>query len=77
MENIVQAIARDCLAATILKLTDKGYKIVMHIHDEVVLEAPMDVTVEEVCDLMGEELKWAKGLILRADGFETEYYKKD
>lgn len=77
VENIVQAIARDCLAATILKLTDKGYKIVMHIHDEVVLEAPMDVTVEEVCDLMGEELRWAKGLILRADGFETEYYKKD
>lgn len=77
VENIVQAIARDCLAATILKLTDKGYKIVMHIHDEVVLEAPMDVTVKEVCDLMGEELKWAKGLILRADGFETEYYKKD
>jgi DNA polymerase len=77
VENIVQAIARDCLAATILKLTDKGYKIVMHIHDEVVLEAPMDVTVKEVCDLMGEELKWAKGLILRADGFETGYYKKD
>ena len=77
VENIVQAIARDCLAATILKLTDKGYKIVMHIHDEVVLEASMDVTVKEVCDLMGEELKWAKGLILRADGFETEYYKKD
>lgn len=77
VENIVQAIARDCLAATILKLTDKGYKIVMHIHDEVVLEAPMDVTVEEVCDLMGEELKWAKGLILRADGFETGYYRKD
>lgn len=77
VENIVQAIARDCLAATILKLSDKGYKIVMHIHDEVVLEAPMDVTVEEVCDLMGEELRWAKGLILRADGFETEYYKKD
>ena len=65
------------MAATILKLTDKGYKIVMHIHDEVVLEAPMDVTVKEVCDLMGEELRWAKGLILRADGFETEYYKKD
>lgn len=77
VENIVQAIARDCLAATILKLTDKGYKIVMHIHDEVVLEAPMDVTVKEVCDLMGEELRWAKGLILRADGFDTEYYKKD
>ena len=49
----------------------------MHILDVVVLEDSMDVTVMEVCDLMGEELRWAKGLILRADGFETEYYKKD
>ena len=77
VENIVQAIARDCLATSILKLTDKGYKIVMHIHDEVVIEAPINVTVDEICNIMGEELKWAKGLILRADGFETSYYKKD
>ena len=49
----------------------------MHIHDEVVVEAPLDVTVEEVCEIMGREIEWAKGLILRADGFETEFYKKD
>ena len=77
VENIVQAIARDCLATSILKLTDKGYKIVMHIHDEVVIEAPINVTVDEICNIMGEELKWAKGLILRAEGFESSYYKKD
>ncbi|MBF4806036.1 MAG: hypothetical protein HXM47_05525, partial [Pseudoleptotrichia goodfellowii] len=50
---------------------------VMHIHDEVVIEAPMSVTVEEVCEIMGKEIEWAKGLQLKADGFESNYYKKD
>lgn len=77
VENIVQAIARDCLAVSIKRLTDAGYKIVMHIHDEVVIEAPAHTTVEEVCEIMGREIEWAKGLILRADGFGTDYYKKD
>lgn len=77
VENIVQAIARDCLAVSIKRLTEKGFKIVMHIHDEVVIEAPMETTVDEVCEIMGKEIEWAKGLLLRADGFETMYYKKD
>jgi DNA polymerase len=77
VENIVQAIARDCLAVSIKRLTEKGFKIVMHIHDEVVIEAPMEITVDEVCGIMGQEIEWAKGLLLRADGFETMYYKKD
>lgn len=77
VENIVQAIARDCLAVSIKRLTEKGFKIVMHIHDEVVIEAPMETTVDEVCGIMGQEIEWAKGLLLRADGFETMYYKKD
>lgn len=77
VENIVQAIARDCLAMSIYRLNYLGYKIVMHIHDEVVVEAPGTVTVEEVCAVMDREIDWAEGLILRADGFETEYYKKD
>lgn len=77
VENIVQAIARDCLAVSIKRLTEKGFKIVMHIHDEVVIEAPMETTVDEVCEIMGREIEWAKGLLLRADGFETMYYKKD
>lgn len=77
VENIVQAIARDCLAVSIKRLTEKGFKIVMHIHDEVVIEASMETTVDEVCEIMGQEIEWAKGLLLRADGFETMYYKKD
>lgn len=77
VENIVQAIARDCLAVSIKRLTEKGFKIVMHIHDEAVIEAPMETTVDEVCEIMGQEIEWAKGLLLRADGFETMYYKKD
>ena len=77
VENIVQAIARDCLAVSTKRLTEKGFKIVMHIHDEVVIEASMETTVDEVCEIMGQEIEWAKGLLLRADGFETMYYKKD
>lgn len=77
VENIVQAIARDCLAMSIYRLDYLGYEIVMHIHDEIVVEVPKSVTVEEVCAVMDREIDWAKGLILRADGFETEYYKKD
>lgn len=77
VENIVQAVARDCLAMSIYRLNYLGYEIVMHIHDEIVVEVPKTVTVEEVCAVMDREIDWAKGLILRADGFETEYYKKD
>ena len=49
----------------------------MHIHDEVVIETPMETSVDEVCEIMGQDIEWAEGLILRADGFETPYYKKD
>ena len=77
VENIVQAIARDCLAESIERVKNAGYNIVMHIHDELVIEADIDTTVEEVCDLMGQPVPWAPDLLLRADGFETYYYKKD
>lgn len=78
VENIVQGIARDCLAEAMLRLDRHGYKIVMHIHDEVVLEAPEGQgSLEEACAIMGEELPWAEGLSLPADGFETCYYMKD
>lgn len=78
VENIVQAIARDLLAEAMLRLDNAGYEIVMHIHDEVVIEAPkMKGSLEEVCDIMGITPKWAEGLFLRADGYECEYYKKD
>lgn len=78
VENIVQAIARDCLAVSMLRLNAAGYKIVMHVHDEAVLETPNDFgSLDEVCAIMGQPIEWAKGLPLRADGYETDYYKKD
>jgi len=77
-ENIVQAIARDCLADAMLRLDDSGYKIVMHIHDEVVLEVPKGVgSTQEVDEIMSQPISWAEGLPLNADSFETEFYKKD
>ncbi len=78
VENIVQATARDCLAEAMLRLDKAGYKIVMHVHDEVILEMPYGKgTLEDACEIMGRDIPWAEGLLLRADGYETEYYKKD
>jgi DNA polymerase len=77
-ENIVQAASRDLLVAAMRRLSHKGYKIVMHVHDEVVLEVPDGVSsVEEVCSIMAETPAWAEGLILNADGYECNFYKKD
>lgn len=75
-ENIVQAIARDCLAVSMLKLDKEGYKTVMHVHDEVVIEARAD-RLDEICEIMGRPVDWAPGLELRADGFTTEFYRKE
>jgi DNA polymerase len=78
VENITQAISRDCLRDAMLRLDDVGYDIVMHVHDEAVIEAPYGFgSVEHACEVMGQPLSWAPGLPLRADGYETEYYKKD
>lgn len=77
VENIVQAIARDCLGEAMVRLDNAGYSIVMHVHDEVVVEARQGNTLEKACRIMGEPLNWAPGLLLRADGYETPYYKKD
>lgn len=76
-ENIVQAIARDCLAETLKRIDQKNLQVVFHVHDEVIIDAPGDVTVEVVCDLMAEPIPWAAGLILKGAGFESNYYKKD
>ena len=77
VENIVQAIARDCLAVTLNRVWDRGLNIVFHVHDEVVIDAPQTVTVDEICDLMAEPIEWAPGLVLKGAGFESTYYKKD
>ena len=76
-ENIVQAIARDCLAETLRRIDAKGLQVVFHVHDEVIVDAPLETTVEELCDLMAEPIAWAPGLILKGAGFESSYYMKD
>lgn len=76
-ENIVQAIARDCLAETLRRIEARGLQVVFHVHDEVIIDAPMDVTVEDICGLMAEPIPWAPGLILKGAGFENGYYMKD
>lgn len=77
-ENIVQATARDVLAEAMLRLEKKGFDIVCHIHDEVVLEVPEGASsVEEVNEIMAVCPDWCEGLPLRAAGFESPFYKKD
>ena len=77
MENIVQATARDILAEAMLRLDAHGYKIVMHVHDEAVIEAPANTSLDNICEVMGQTPTWAKGLLLRADGYICDFYKKD
>jgi DNA polymerase len=77
VENIVQAISRDILCHAMRHLDGIGLSIVMHCHDEVVIEASPNVSTEEVCHYMGKTPPWAKGLLLRADGYECQFYKKD
>lgn len=78
VENIVQAVARDCLAVSLLRLHKAGYRINLHVHDEVVLSVPHgESSIEEVERIMGIPIDWAKGLNLTAGAFECDYYKKD
>ena len=77
VENIVQATARDILSEAMLRLNVAGYRIVMHVHDEVVIEAPETARLADVCAIMGQTPSWAEGLLLRADGYVTDFYKKD
>ncbi len=81
VENITQAVARDCLATALRRLVSAGYKPLMHIHDEVVLEVPKaqmhDDELDRVIRIMCSPIPWAPGLLLNADGFVSPYYKKD
>lgn len=79
-ENVIQAIARDCLCETLLKLEEGGYNPVMHVHDEVICEVPESVgdkCLEGLKHIMGKSPAWAPDLVLTADGFISKYYKKD
>lgn len=77
VENCVQAIARDCLAETLRRIDAMGLQVVFHVHDEVIVDAPMNLTAEKLCDVMSEPIPWAPGLVLKGAGFESNYYMKD
>ena len=80
VENITQAVARDCLAYAIQGLTDAGYHIVMHVHDEVVMEVQLDDPkrgLAQAIEIMCRVPPWAQGLPLNAAGFTCKYYQKD
>lgn len=78
VENITQAVARDCLGDAMLRLDIAGFNIVMHIHDEVVIEEPDDcLRLDTVNKIMSEPIPWAKGLPLKAESYATKFYKKD
>ncbi|MDF2513714.1 MAG: hypothetical protein K0S04_3580 [Herbinix sp.] len=79
VENIVQAVARDCLAYALINLHCAGYKINFHIHDEVITEIPINgsQSLEDAVSIMCQSAPWAQGLPLNADGFTGTYYKKE
>lgn len=75
-ENIVQSFARNILAFAINNFAGK-YDIVAHVHDELIVEVPLATKVDDVCSLMSQTPDWAPGLLLKAEGYETNFYKKD
>lgn len=77
VENIVQAIARDCLAEALMRIHKAQYKIVMHVHDEIVIESVDDSCLHHIDELMSQPIAWAEGLYLPADSYATPYYKKE
>ena len=78
VENIIQAISRDCLAESMRRLDAAGIRIVFHVHDEVICEVPEDgPTADDVAAIMSEPISWAPGLPMKADAYECSYYRKD
>ncbi|MEJ6019858.1 DNA polymerase [Corynebacterium sp. H113] len=77
VENITQAVARDLLAHAIGLLEQAGHEIVMHVHDEVVVDSPAATSVDTICDLMSNNPTWALDIPLTADGYECASYRKD
>ena len=79
VENIVQATARDCLAVAMERVSALGYEIVMHVHDEMIVDVPEEDTraLDVINDCMAQPIDWAPGLPLKGDGYETKFYKKD
>jgi DNA polymerase len=76
-ENIVQAIARDCLAVAMVRVEQAGYETVLHVHDEMGIECDSPYELDQILDIMAQPINWAPGLLLKADGYTTTFYKKD
>lgn len=74
VENLIQAISRDILAFAMKSLQD--YRICAHVHDELIIECPLDTSVEEICDKMSQTPPWIEGLVLKAEGYECDFYMK-
>ena len=77
VENVTQAIARDCLCEVLRRIDARGWDVVFHVHDEVIVDAPLSVHTDDLCELMAEPISWAPGLLLKGAGFEADYYMKD
>jgi DNA polymerase len=80
VENIVQGIARDCLAEAMMRVALGGYQIVMHVHDEMIVDAPAEeanAALVVINTHMSQPIDWAPGLPLKGDGYVCDYYKKD
>ena len=79
VENVVQATARDCLAVSMMRVSQMEYNIVMHVHDEMIVDVPIEDkdALEKINAAMGAPIEWAPGLPLRGDGYETPFYRKD
>ena len=79
VENIVQATARDCLAEVMKRVSSLGYQIVMHVHDEIIVDVPVEdkTAPDKITAIMGEPVSWAPDLLLKGETYETDFYKKD
>jgi DNA polymerase len=79
VENVTQATARDCLAKAMQRVTARGYQIVMHVHDEMIVDVPREDmnALARINEAMSEPIPWAPGLPLKGDGYECDFYRKD
>ena len=80
VHNCVQAVARDCLALAMLRVSQMGYNIVFHVHDEMIVEVEEEKAEKALQDMlkaMSDPIPWAKDLLLKGDGYLCNYYKKD
>lgn len=77
VENIVQAIARDCLAVTLMRVEQAGYDTVLHVHDEIGVESDRAEDLDRILEIMAQPIAWAPGLPLKGAGFVTDFYMKD